>query len=80
MQILNRSLKLSGGEKEDILIGIKINTGVVIVLENRGPAMVEIVDVGVLEPNKFVIIGPIEAIKLHSTGQFTTIDVTAFTC
>jgi hypothetical protein len=80
MQILNRSVKLSGAEKEDVLIGVRINQGVVLVLENRGPSAVEVIDIGVLEPNKFVVIGSIESIKLRSTGQFTTIDVTAFTC
>jgi hypothetical protein len=80
MQILNRTLKLSGAEKEDILIGCNINQGVVIVIENRGPSSVDIVDVGMLEPNKFILIGSLDSIKLRSTGQFTTVDVTAFTC
>ena len=79
MQILNRTLKLSGAEKEDILIGANISHGVVMVIENRGPSAVDIIGVGMLEPNRFIVIGNIESLKLRSIGQFTTIDVTAFT-
>jgi hypothetical protein len=80
MQILNRTLKLTGGETSDVVIGVNIDQGVVIVLENRGPSSVDIVDIGPLGANRFVIIGSMKIIKLRSQGQFTSVDVTAFTC
>ena len=80
MQILNRTLKLTGGETSDVVIGVNLKQGVVTVLENRGPSTVDIVDIGPLDANRFMIIGSMEIIKLRSQGQFTTVDVTAFTC
>jgi len=79
MQIISKTVKLTGTEKEDIPIGLKVGEGLVFVLENRGPAPVHIFEVGPLEPNRFVVIGGMDQIKLHPPNQFSTIDVTVFT-
>jgi hypothetical protein len=79
MQILSKTIKLTGTEREDIVIGIKLGPGLVIVLENRGPATVQVKDIGPIEPNRFVIIGEMDELKIHPPGQLTTVDVTAFT-
>jgi hypothetical protein len=78
MQILNRSLKLSGTEQEDILVGINIAQGLILVIENRGPSSINVVDIGELEPNRFIIIGSAESVKIQSKGQFSTVDISAF--
>lgn len=78
MQVLERSIRLSGTEQEDLLIGVNIGNRTMVVLENRGPGTVDIVDVGELPPNRFVLIGPIGAIKVQPPSQFAVIDVKVF--
>jgi hypothetical protein len=79
MQILNRTIKLSGTEKADIPVGMKVHEGLVFVIENRGPGQISIREVGVVEPNSFIVLGGVEEILIHPPSQFTTVDVTVYT-
>jgi hypothetical protein len=79
MQILNKTLKLTGTEKEEIAIGFNVAEGLVFVLDNRGPSAVELREIGRLEANRFVVIGGIQELRIHPPEQFTAIDISVFT-
>jgi hypothetical protein len=78
MQIFNRSIKLTGTEKQDIWVA-KSTEGIVIVVENRGPGDIEVKDIGAVEPNRFVVIGSMDEVMIHPPSQFATVDITVFT-
>jgi len=79
VQILAKTIKLTGAENAEIVIGVKVSEGLVFILENRGPGTVDVVDIGPLEPNSFVVIGGLDMIKISVPTQFTSLDVTVFT-
>ena len=79
MRILTKTVKLTGAENTETVVGMKVSEGLVFVLENRGPGTVDVVDIGPIEPNSFVVIGGLDIIKISAPTQFTSLDVTVFT-
>ena len=80
MQILSKTLKMTGTEKQDILIGTSLKEqNVVFVLENKGPATIGIKGIGKLPAHRFVVIGGVDELTVHPPSQLNSLDLTVFT-
>lgn len=77
MQIFSKTVKFDGTENADIVLAVKC-TGVVFLIENRGPATIHISDIGPVSPEKFLVIGDVDEVAIHPPGQFTTVDINAY--
>ena len=63
MQITSKTIRLTGTEKSDLIIAHNVQDGLVFVLENRGPGVINIFGLGPIEPNRFVVIGSAKQLK-----------------
>jgi hypothetical protein len=48
VQILTRTIKLTGAENTETVVGVKVSEGLLFVLEDRDPGTVDVVDIGPL--------------------------------
>jgi hypothetical protein len=79
MQIFTRTINIDDNEKDEILIALNVRQGVGIIIDNHGPGTIDIKDVGIILPNRFIVIGSAGEVKIKSTGGPSSVEVSVFT-